>query len=142
MKVLSPRIHAFLDYLAVGGFFSAPYLFGFAGTSAATASQVVGGLHLTLSLLTAYPLGAIRAIPFPVHGTIELVTAFLLMALPWLMGFTGLEAARNFFVGSGIVLVGLVSITNYKATLKAEERRAQDRADKEHLPPHDIRRAA
>jgi len=114
MKVLNPRTHGIIDYVLVALFALAPTLFGFEGTPQ-TVSYVLAAVHLSMSLLTAYPLGAIKLVPFPIHGAIEVAVAVTLLALPWLLGFSQVEAARNFFLATG-ALVGVVFLlTNYKA---------------------------
>lgn len=114
MKFLDPRTHGYLDYAAVALLALAPTLLGFAGV-AATICYVVAAMQLGMSLLTAYPLGAAKVIPFPIHGAIELVVAIALVAAPWLFGFSTVDAARNFFIVSGLGLVGVYLVTNYKA---------------------------
>ena len=41
--------------------------------------------YVLIVVFTAYPLGLVKAIPFTVHGTIELILSPLLIALPWLV---------------------------------------------------------
>lgn len=123
MKFINPKIHGVIDYLAVAFLFMAPSLFGFTGTDAATLAYVAGAAQLGLSLLTAYPLGVIRRIPFPIHGMIELTFAIGLIASPWIMGFDAFETVRNVFVISGLSVVAVFTFTNYRAALSAEERR-------------------
>ncbi len=113
-KLLAPRPHGYIDYLVVLAFVLAPSLFDFSDP-AATTCYIVAGAHLMLSLLTAYPLGVIKAIPFPVHGMLELLIAPLLILLPWLVGFSGDEAARNWFVALGIAVFLVWLTTDYRA---------------------------
>ncbi|HEY0134727.1 MAG TPA: hypothetical protein VGB85_11620, partial [Nannocystis sp.] len=76
MNFLSPRIHGILDYLTAGVFALAPMFLQAEGSQVAILScYVVAGTLLVLSLLTRYPLGALRVVPFPVHGGIEVFTA-------------------------------------------------------------------
>lgn len=112
MKVLSPKIHGFVDYVAVAVLIAAPSLFGFGGL-AATICYVLAGAQLIMSLLTAYPLGIAHLIPFTLHGGVELVTSLFLVAAPWIFGFAA--APRNFFLISGIGLLLVYLITNYRA---------------------------
>lgn len=115
MKFVSMRLHGVLDYLLAALFFLAPFLFAFTSPLAQIISFVVGGSVLVLSLLTRYPLGVLRVIPFPVHGGVEFVASFVLIAMPWLAGFEGVFPARNFFLATGIVLFALWLVTDYKA---------------------------
>jgi hypothetical protein len=115
MNFLSPRIHGILDYLTSGMFALAPLLLRAEGSEVAVlACYVVAGTLLVVSLLTRYPLGAVRLIPFPVHGGIELVTSVGLVALPWLGGFADLPMSRWFFLGAGLSLFTLWCITDYR----------------------------
>ncbi len=126
MKILSPRVHGYIDYAAVLMFALAPSLFGFGGTAAA-ACYVLAMVHFGISLMTAYPLGLAKVIPFTVHGTIELVVSIGLVAMPWILGFSEVIDARNFFIGSGIALFGVYMATNYKAADLEYRRRPHGR---------------
>lgn len=116
-KVLSPAIHAVLDYLLALAFLFAPFVLGFGG-DVESISYIVGVIYLGLSLLTRYPLGAVALIPFVVHGVVETVLAVFWIAAPWLLGFADYEAPRNFFVVAGVFLLAVVALTRYR-----EERR-------------------
>ncbi len=115
MKILEPKTHAVLDYGLAALFLLAPTLFDFSGT-AATLSYMSGVVYVAASLLTKYPLGLIRLIPFPVHGVLESIMAAGWIVAPWLAGFADVPAARNFFVIAGLALLGVVSITDYRST--------------------------
>ncbi|WP_437330243.1 SPW repeat domain-containing protein [Sorangium sp. So ce381] len=115
MKMLSPRAHGFVDYAVAALFLLAPSLFGFGGLPE-TLCYVLGAAHLAMTLLTAFPLGAAKLIPFPVHGAIEATVAVLLVAAPWLFGFDEEPAARSFYLVSGVA-VGLVWLaTDYRSS--------------------------
>ena len=114
MKFLDPKTHGFLDYLAVALLALAPTLFGFTGV-AATICYVLAVVQLGMSLLTAYPLGVAKLIPFPIHGGVELATSIFLVAAPWLFGFDDVAASRNFFLAAGLGLLLVYVVTNYKA---------------------------
>lgn len=112
MKVLSPQAHGYIDYALVALFVLAPTLFGFGGI-AATLAYALAAIHLVMTLCTAFPLGVVKLIPFPVHGAIELAVAVGLAIVPWLLGFQDVSSARNFYVVSGIAVLGVWLVTNY-----------------------------
>jgi hypothetical protein len=114
MKILSPRVHGYLDYVVVALFLLAPTLFGFAGT-AATLCYVLAAVHAGLTLLTAVPLGIAKIIPFPVHGALEAAVAVFLLASPWVFNFSYVDAARNFFIASGVLIALVWVVTDYRA---------------------------
>ena len=102
-KALNPKVHGILDYGLALLFLLAPSLFGFSET-AATVSYIIGVVYIGTSLLTRYPLGAIKVIPFPTHGILESIMAFAWILFPWVLGFASDVAARNFFVVAGAAL--------------------------------------
>jgi hypothetical protein len=114
MKVLSPTVHGVLDYGLALLFLLLPRVLDFP-PPAAMASYVIGAVYIVASLITRYPLGLVKLLPFPVHGVIESIMALSWIVLPWLMGFAEHTASRNFFVGAGIALLGVVALTNYRA---------------------------
>lgn len=126
MKFLNPEVHGYLDYLYVAMLALAPLLLHLHGRER-TLSFVLSLAVLGLSLCTRYPLGLWRKIPFTVHGAIEFTAAIFAIASPWLFRFSEHEVARNFFVGSGVVLVAVWLFTNYRATESTEDRLAQER---------------
>ena len=129
MKFLDPRVHGYLDYAAVLLLALAPWLFGFGGTPAVLC-YVLAASQLGMSLLTAYPLGIAKVIPFTVHGGVELAVAIFLVVAPWLFGFDGVDAARNFFIAAGIGLGFVYLTTNYRAAQRYEGPR------RERVPTH------
>ena len=115
MKILSPRIHGYLDYVVVITFLAAPTLLGLSGIPAVI-SYALSIIHLAVTLLTDFPLGIIKAIPIKLHSTIEFLVSFTLIALPWLLGFASVIPARNFYiVVAGVVIFIAWLVTDYKA---------------------------
>ena len=114
MKILNPYVHGILDFVVVIAFALAPTVLGFAGTPR-TLCYVLAALHAAMTLLTAFPLGAIKIIPFPTHGVIELVAAVFIILAPFLLGFTDGLDAKYFYVGAGITILVVVLLTDYRA---------------------------
>lgn len=115
-KVLSPRAHGVLDYAVVVAFLMAPSIFAFSGTPAVVC-YVLAAAHLAMTLITAFPLGFLRYIPFPAHGQLELIVGCALVAMPWFAGFGADDKARWFFVFAGLVLLGVRAVTDYRAAI-------------------------
>lgn len=123
MKYLSPRVHGYIDYIAILFLFVAPSLIGFSGVPA-TLFYVLGIAYLAMVLLTAYPLGLVKLIPFPTHGIVEIVLAIALVVLPWIVGFAENDAARNTYLFAGIVLFLVWLTTDYRAVVERAGARA------------------
>ena len=114
MKILSPKIHGILDFVVVLMFFLVPSLFHFSNMPS-NLSYIMGACYLALVLITRYPYGVLKVVPFPIHGGIEFVLSFAFILFPWLLRFNLDFPARNFYVGSGVVLFVVWLITDYKA---------------------------
>ena len=113
MKILSPRGHGYIDYLVVLGFFAAPTVLELDGPPLA-ACYALACLHLVLTIATNAPWGVVRSIPFPLHGIVEFFAAIVIMGLPWLIGAHGDATVRHFFVGSGLFVLAVFLITDYR----------------------------
>lgn len=113
MKILSPRGHGYIDYLVVLGFFAAPQVLEFTGTPAVVC-YAVACIHLALTVATNAPWGVVRVIPFPLHGIVEFFAAVGLMAMPWLIGAAADPAVKPFFIGSGLFVLIVFLITDYR----------------------------
>ena len=115
MKIISPTLHGVLDYLTCALFAVAPSLFGFTGTYA-TVCYILAGGYLLITLLTNMPLGAIKTIPFWLHGRLEFISGLVLIVSPWLFGFANnSDTARNFFVAMGVVFLLVFLCTQWRA---------------------------
>jgi hypothetical protein len=114
MNLLSARLHGALDVVLVVVFLLAPFLFGLGGYVAAV-SWALAAVHLLMTLLTRFPLGVVKAIPFVVHGLVEIAVGLVLVFLmPRLLGAGPGSPARTFFVGAGIVILALWALTRYR----------------------------
>jgi hypothetical protein len=116
MRILSPKIHGVIDYVTVLGLVLAAALFGHGGISTMLA-YALAGIHLVMTVLTAFPLGLIKVIPFKVHGMVELVVGIALVVLPWVLSGT-VEFSPNgrmFFSAFGAVLIVVWLTTDYGA---------------------------
>jgi hypothetical protein len=115
-KPIQPYTHGFLDYIVGLFLLVSPWLLRFHDVShTATMTMVVMGIIvLGLSLLTNYPLGAIKAIPFPTHGILETIGAIILLVSPWILHFNDIvRTATIEAVLVSIVWLGVVAMTNY-----------------------------
>lgn len=120
-KVLKPLPHAVIDYAWAGTMMAAPWLFGFSGNRKAKANAVGSGAAiLALSLLTRYPLGAVKLISFPTHGIIETVAGVATASAPWLMGFSRNRSAKWTHLLSGLGTLMVVAMTDYKSAEREE----------------------
>jgi hypothetical protein len=116
MKRLQPLPHAVIDYAFSAKMIAAPWLLGFSDNKAATMSSIGSGVAIAgLSLLTDYPLGVIKLIPFPMHGVIETTAGVMTAAAPFMMGFTKNKRATWTHLIAGLTTLAVVAVTDYTA---------------------------
>lgn len=116
MKVISPRIHGYLDFVTVILFLLAPALFNLSQVPAMLAYSLAA-IHLIVTLTSDFPFGIIKVIPFPVHGWIERIVGPSLLAVPFLLGFSDEEIARNFYIAAGIIIIAVGMLTDYQGKM-------------------------
>jgi hypothetical protein len=110
-KMLNPTQHGYLDYVTVILFLVAPSLFGLTG-NAGVFAYALAIIHLTMTLLTNFPLGVYKLVPFPLHGWVERIVGPVLVLLPFVFGFVGTATVFYVVIGIIIILVGL--LTDYQ----------------------------
>ena len=110
--------HGAIDYGLLGLNLSAPSLLGLNGAARALA-YLFGGAQGGLNAVTDQPLALRRIVPFRTHGTIELSSGPLFvalpLALPWLTGALKEPEARTYFLILGAVLVAVYGLTEREA---------------------------
>ncbi|MCU1604862.1 MAG: hypothetical protein JWP46_1327 [Modestobacter sp.] len=97
-------LQGLLEYLAGILFVAAPFLFGFTDAGAPTAASIVFGiLFLVLAATSQGPTGLVKQLSPPVHALLDAVLAILLIAAPFVLGFSGVVTPRNLFLVTGVV---------------------------------------
>ena len=125
-KVIDARTHGIIDYCHAAFFFGMALMCRKSNPRAAVAAAATGGFVLVQSLLTDYPLGAAKIIPFSVHGQMDAAFAASSFAVPKLCGFAGTPAA-TVFTTNGFVEGSVVGMTNWDSDdARAEEREGSD----------------
>ena len=113
MRPISATPHGYLDYLTVLLFLASPTLLGLSGAAAAVA-YTLAGVHVLMTLITDFPLGAAKVLPFPFHGWVERVVGPVLIVLPFVLAFDA--QARSFYIAMGIVIILVGVLSNYQPT--------------------------
>lgn len=111
MKIIAPRIHGYLDYITVFIFLAAPTFLSLKGLPMIL-SYSLSGIHLSLTVLTNFPLGILKVISFPIHGKVEFVVGLVMPTIPFLLKFEGVAFA--FYLTMGLLIFVLDLMTIYK----------------------------
>ena len=106
-------VHGVIEYLAAALFIAAPFLFSFDDDTATAVSIVVGVLVLVVTASTALPTGLIKSIPVQAHAVIDFLLAAVLIASPFLFGFSDDGTATAFFIVVGVVHLLLTIATRF-----------------------------
>jgi hypothetical protein len=114
VKFLPAWFHAIADY-AVGLALVLVAVTVDMSTEATVAGVVVGVTVLAVSMLTRYPLGVVKVLPFTLHSAGDYAAALLLFVAPFALGFNDTDSGVTVFyivVGAAVAAVSLV--TNYQ----------------------------
>jgi SPW repeat-containing protein len=112
--LVPPFAHGLLEYGAGVLLVAAPFLLGF-DSDAATAIAIIAGLGvLVLAAATASSTGLAKVIPLGVHVLLDLAVVAVLVAAPFLFGFSDDGAATAFFIVLGVWHLLLTIATRFK----------------------------
>jgi hypothetical protein len=113
MRILSPWIHGILDLVTVAVLVLGPIALGLGGSPAAIAYSLAA-IHLLMTLITDFPMGVWKRIPFFVHGIVELIVGVALLILPSYAGYGPGSPARRFYLAMGAVILVVWALTAYR----------------------------
>ena len=106
--------HAIADYAVGIGLIVVALAVGGSGVAVAT-GVVVGTVVLVVSMLTRYPLGIAKVLPFTIHSAGDYLAAALLLLAPFVLGFTDSDGGlAAFYVVAGIAVAAVSLVTNYQ----------------------------
>ncbi len=119
-RILPAWLHAIADYAVAATLIVVP-LVARGSTEAVAAGVVIGGVVLVVSLLTRYPLGLIKVVPFKVHSGADYLAVALLGAAPVVLGFrTSDPGLAALYYASGLAVLAVSAITNYQYSPRRE----------------------
>lgn len=95
-------LHGVIEYAAGVLFIVAPFLFGFDSGAAIAFSIVAGVVVITVTASSGLPTSLISQISRPAHVVLDYVLAVLLIASPFIFGFSGETAPTVFFIALGL----------------------------------------
>jgi hypothetical protein len=96
-------VHGLIEYAFGVLLVAAPFLFSFDSDNATAVAIVAGVLVLIIGASSALSTGLIKSIPVQAHVMLDYILAALLIASPFIFGFTDDGTATAFFIVLGIV---------------------------------------
>ena len=108
-------LHGLVEYgIGVLLIFSSP-LFGFDGEPR-VAAILLGAAVIVLAALSDVPTALMRRIPIGSHIVIDYVLGIVLIASPFIFGFSDDEGALAFFIVMGLGYLILTAVTRFETT--------------------------
>lgn len=129
-KKISPRLHAALDYAVAGSFLLAGALFWKRNRRAALGSLLCGGATAAVSLLTDYPGGVRKVIPYSMHGQIDTGLVAMTAAMPRLVNIEGDREAK-FFSRQAMAKTAITAMTDFDYRKAGNSRREMNEENEE-----------
>jgi hypothetical protein len=113
-RVMDARAHGVIDYCHASFFLGMALLWRRRNPRAAAAAMVTGSFLLAESLLTDYPMGAVKVLPFEAHGRMDAGFAAASLIVPRIFGFEG-SGAAVVFKGNALAKAAMVGMTNFNS---------------------------
>ncbi|HYN50918.1 MAG TPA: hypothetical protein VES62_08335, partial [Thermoleophilaceae bacterium] len=118
-----PRfVHGFVEYAAAVLFFVAPFVLDFQAGAATAASIIAGVIVLFLAASTEGPTSLINYVPLAAHVVLDYALAGVLIAIPFVLGFSDETEPTAFFIGLGVLHLLVTIGTRFRPHDRREER--------------------
>jgi VIT1/CCC1 family predicted Fe2+/Mn2+ transporter len=128
-----PRfLHGLIEYVAAALFFVVPFVLDFDSGGAVAVSIIAGVVVLFLAAATEGPTSLINSVPLAAHVVLDYVIAVLLIAMPFITGFSDETAPTAFFIAIGALHLLLTIGTRFQ---KADDARRSRRRPPRREPP-------
>ncbi len=95
-------LHGAIEYVAGVLLIAAPFLLNFNSNAALAVSILLGIVVLVVAASTDGPTSLVNSIPVPVHVLLDYALAGVLVASPFLFGFSAETAPTAFFIVLGV----------------------------------------
>jgi hypothetical protein len=131
-------VHSLIEYIAGVLLIAAPLLLDYDSGAAKAVSIILGVLVLFLVATTTSTMSLINQVPLSMHIVFDYVIAAVMIASPFLFGFSGESTPTGVFLAGGVVWLLMSIGTRYRkedhperGTPKREQREARTALPKE-----------
>jgi VIT1/CCC1 family predicted Fe2+/Mn2+ transporter len=107
-------LHSLIEYVAGALLIAGPLLLDYKSGAAKAASIILGVLVLFLVATTTSKLSLINQVPLSMHIVFDYVIAAVMIASPFLFGFSGESTPTAVFIAGGVVWLLLSIGTRYR----------------------------
>ena len=100
---LPAAIHGLAEYIGGALFIALPLVLGYDSSAATAASIIIGVLMIGVAASTDWGMSLNNSIPKPVHFAIDWILAAVLIASPFLFGFSDESTPTAIFIAAGVL---------------------------------------
>jgi len=111
---ISRFLHGAIEYVVGALLIAAPFLFGFESSAAVALSVVAGVFLLAVAAATEGPSSMIDSIPIAAHLLLDFALAAVLIAAPFLFGFSDESGPTALFIILGVAHLLVTIGTRFK----------------------------
>ena len=112
-------VHGLIEYATGVLCIAAPFLLSFEASAAKAVAIIVGLVLLTVAAATDGPTSLVDQIPVSAHVALDYVLAILLVALPFIAGFSDETAPTAFFLALGVAHLLITIGTRFRKAAEA-----------------------
>jgi hypothetical protein len=107
-------LHGLIEYAGGALTVVAPFAFNFDSDLATAIAVIIGTGVIVLGLATQAPTGVFRTVPLDSHIVLDYVLGLVLVASPFVFGFTDDETALAYFLIVGVGYLALTVLTRFR----------------------------
>ena len=107
--------HGMIEYLGGALFIALPFLLGYDSGTAVALSIIIGVLLIAIAASTDGPTSLVNQIPRSAHVALDYMLAVLLIALPFLAGFSSETAPTVVFIAVGVAHLLITIGTRFRS---------------------------
>jgi len=121
-------LHGLVEYIAGALFIALPLVLGYDSGAATAVSIIIGVLLIGIAASTDWNLSLNNQIPKPVHFAIDWILAAVLIASPFLFGFSDDSTPTAIFIVAGVLHLLLTIGTRFGQKPERAEQAARSRS--------------
>jgi hypothetical protein len=122
-------LHGTLEYVVGVGLLVAPFVLGFQSGAATAVAIILGVFLLIVAATTTGSTSIINQVPVSVHILLDYALAGVMVASPFLFGFSDETSPTAFFIALGVVHLLVTIATRFVREPRGEARPAAARRD-------------
>ncbi|HEV2724168.1 MAG TPA: hypothetical protein VGV10_06005 [Thermoleophilaceae bacterium] len=118
--------HGIIEYLAGAVLVVAPFVLGFDSGEATAVSIVIGVLIIAIAASSDGPTSLVNQLPRPAHVALDYVLVALLIAMPFLAGFSDETPPTALFIALGVAHLLITIGTRFRTPAEPRPAGASD----------------